>query len=365
MAAALEVFSVIADTISIAQFIASLIPQPMVSVNTVRVIAGTGDNTDGAAPDVATFDINGYIQGITRGGQRLQKGADYDAQVKVVNPDAAVQANYVQLMAGGNDALCIAGISVMTDDQGAFGWTGDFGYYCGAPWYYSSTVIGGNNYMPKCVWIDGDASSGIMTKGLGIHLPSFAATAERASSIMMDKDLWCKTDPRFKVFDTITPLQYFDPTPQFQPDTQLDVDPASLKNPANWKINPKNADKIPLIELVSKKRMVDGNTTDTTIQTQGTGFRGKLIKSEMQSHSAMELCESSTSVGPDFVSMVEKVFCDMERKKVWRLCSSEQDVNCFDAEKNVMRGGKVNSRRDDTTGERIVRKRYHTVSTWA
>ena len=55
------------------------------------------------------------------------------------------------------------------------------------------------------------------------------------------------------------------------------------------------------------------------------GF-GHLIASPHQTHSARELCESALSHGPDFVSLSEGVFCDMDTKTHWPLCSSSDGV---------------------------------------
>jgi hypothetical protein len=37
-------------------------------------------------------------------------------------------------------------------------------------------------------------------------------------------------------------------------------------------------------------------------------------------HSAREIFESHSSLGPDFVSLAQKVFCDMCEKVSWPLC---------------------------------------------
>lgn len=41
----------------------------------------------------------------------------------------------------------------------------------------------------------------------------------------------------------------------------------------------------------------------------------RLVVSEMQGHSAIEVCNSQSSLGPDFVSLTEMMFCDMSEKK--------------------------------------------------
>jgi hypothetical protein len=47
----------------------------------------------------------------------------------------------------------------------------------------------------------------------------------------------------------------------------------------------------------------------------------QLIISSYTGHSAVEVCESETSWGPDFVSLAEGIFCDMCQRQAYPLCS--------------------------------------------
>lgn len=47
-----------------------------------------------------------------------------------------------------------------------------------------------------------------------------------------------------------------------------------------------------------------------------------LIITEHDNHSAKDICESHTAVGPDLVSMNEKLYCDMSVGQVWPLCDT-------------------------------------------
>ncbi|KAF2200758.1 hypothetical protein GQ43DRAFT_60948 [Delitschia confertaspora ATCC 74209] len=62
-----------------------------------------------------------------------------------------------------------------------------------------------------------------------------------------------------------------------------------------------------------------------------------IIESHLEGHSAKELCEHPMSLGPDFVSVTEKIMCDMETEKWWPLCDEGHTDLCFDLEKKVMR----------------------------
>jgi hypothetical protein len=72
----------------------------------------------------------------------------------------------------------------------------------------------------------------------------------------------------------------------------------------------------------------------------------QLTVSEHVSHknSARSLCESASSWGPDFVSLVGKQFCDMCTRRVWDLCDEDKSDECFHMDtrslrsKNLKRG---------------------------
>lgn len=56
----------------------------------------------------------------------------------------------------------------------------------------------------------------------------------------------------------------------------------------------------------------------------------RLVQSNIPEHSAIDLCGSETSVGPDFVSTVEGVMCDMGTKQHMPLCAIGVLGRCFD-----------------------------------
>ena len=325
----------------------------------------------------------------------MVQGAPYDARIEM-KPDGddtkarAAQGMYVSLSAAGKDSICIAGISVTWLDGVQFAWYGDVAEHCGAPWYHSKTILSAEDlYTPKCMWMDSDGTDGVWTKGMSLHLPSFVATAERAQSMTDDFDLWCNVAPRLRFWDQLTekqPVPYFDPPLEFQPVTMLDYDPAAVKNPAGWKIQPPLRKKKGLKRRQEPQDIIDDGyddeyetadedqegipfTNHTLVRRQEPNrgqsrFQGALVKSTMDGQSAKELCKSESSMGPDFVSIKEKRFCDMTRKKSWPLCDDETTHSCFDTKVNAMVGGKLNRRRDDATSERIIRKRYATVHEW-
>jgi len=374
--AAFNVFGIVLGVATMIPFLGSMMPGRDPLVTTIRIYGGSGADTSGNAPHVAAFDINGNLIGSVKGGDIIAQGAPFDAKIEMKadgTDGSGAQAEYISLSQAGVDAICIAGISVTWPDGLEFAWYGDVAEFCGAPWYHSTTILSAKDlYKPKCVWIDGDASNGIKTKGIGIHIPSFVATAERAESMTQDKDLWCNVAPRLKFYDDLLQEQaisVFKPYAEFEQGTLVDVDPAKVKDSANWYTPEWALDKKGRKD--DKKRSVDfeAETTvnGTNAQLVANGrklFQGQLNKSGSAQHSAKALCESATSFGPDFVNVEEGYFCDMDAKRMWPLCTDEITNNCFNNAANKMIGGKKNSRRDDVTGERIIHKRYDKVSQW-
>lgn len=74
-------------------------------------------------------------------------------------------------------------------------------------------------------------------------------------------------------------------------------------------------------------------------QVKRTDWAAKeLVLSDSEGHSAKRLCNSETSMGPDFAHLTEKLFCDMGSKTLYKFCEkSNESKTCFDAEKQVLR----------------------------
>lgn len=79
-----------------------------------------------------------------------------------------------------------------------------------------------------------------------------------------------------------------------------------------------------------------------------------IVGSHDERHSAIELCQSETSLSSDFVSFKEGVYCDMETKTAWPLCKGHVKDGCFDwkTHTELAKGGKV------------TKKVYSNVQTW-
>ena len=63
-----------------------------------------------------------------------------------------------------------------------------------------------------------------------------------------------------------------------------------------------------------------------------SGFGDTLVLDDSDNRTGKALCESSTSVGPDFVNTAEGSFCRMSDKKLFPLCDDKTTDNCFNSE---------------------------------
>ncbi len=212
---ALNVVGAIAGVVGIGMMIPGLIPDKDKHEPIVRIAAGltsnTEDTTSGNTPGVTLYDIMGRMIGSTEGKADIIKdGAFTDIKVPFNEGVGTKPAEYIAVTDGGNDALCIAYISLTNPDGGKHVWYGDIGKACGHPWYHSMLKTGkigasekeGYDYQPACVWIDRDRSNGLPYQGLGIHLYDFEATEERAKMYTDDKDQMCRVAPRYRMAST-------------------------------------------------------------------------------------------------------------------------------------------------------------------
>ncbi|KAH6689858.1 hypothetical protein F5X68DRAFT_189578 [Plectosphaerella plurivora] len=62
-------------------------------------------------------------------------------------------------------------------------------------------------------------------------------------------------------------------------------------------------------------------------QAQGNRLIIDTSKDRGWERSAIELCSSPFSHGPDFVSVREGMYCDMHEKRLWKLCTRKEKLN--------------------------------------
>jgi hypothetical protein len=90
----------------------------------------------------------------------------------------------------------------------------------------------------------------------------------------------------------------------------------------------------------------------------------RLVKSSKTVHSATQLCKAAKSVGPDFVSLDEKKFCEMKSKTLYDFCDeAEAGGECWDDANNVLINKTAGVSAFAADGERPL-SRYGDVISW-
>jgi len=363
-AATLNTIGLLLGVVTMVPFLESLTPKQVDLTTTVRIGAGlsTGskDDTKGNIPGIALFDVMGRSVGTHRGSKEtIDDGGFKDILVEAADGASGRQAEYISISKGGDDALCVAYISMTWPDGGKRAWLGDVGKACGASWYHSQTITGDDDYKPACVWIDGNDSFDIETEGMGIHITDFNATPEQSKAYAKDKDTMCKSPPRFKLYNALTSddwLPVFSPPLEYEDGTRVDKDRSKVVDVSGKAQGTPPQDRR---RSVIEARGLS-NKTELVINLLGH----RLIISGAPSHSAAELCGSKTSKGPDFVSYFEGMFCDMGEKEVWPLCTKTLTSGCFDVPRGVMRPGSGLNGRDESSGRPVPEKSYETIEHW-
>ncbi|KAK0128776.1 hypothetical protein ONS95_000727 [Cadophora gregata] len=183
-------------------------------------------------------------------------------------------------VASDDDGVCIAWITdKQLDDTAGGAWTGDIGKQCGQVVYYQAEHAGrlpdGGDYYPWCTWIDKDHSEDVTTAALKFNV--FAYGEHVTDTLTNDKA--CAS---------------------------------TLWGPDSGPIPGQPA-----------KRSYN--------KPRKAWMENQLIVSTIDSHQAMELCNTENSWGPDFVGS-DGYFCDMGTHTALPLCSTKDIDGCVNVE---------------------------------
>ena len=340
----MAVIDVVSSLIGIGTFLAGLVPKQSDEDQTVvRIGVGmskvSADNTGGNQPGIHLYDVEGRSIGSTFGSKtKILDGGFMDISVPFDSDVGQEPTDYIAVTNGGDDALCIAYIVLTQPDGDSKVWYGDIAKACGADWYPSELKTNKDDYQAACIWIDRDHSNGLQFQGFGLHINDFASpTQERVDQYNENMDLMCKAEPRLKMYEKMTsqdPISFFKPPLEYNATTRVDSDPSLVLDPTHWVLTTDLS--------TNKKRVVDTDQAPPprVVRRQKSSlFGNKLVVSESIHHSAKELCESAGSVGPDFVSLAEQLFCDMDTRKTWPLCGTNKTVHCFDRTSQTIKVG--------------------------
>ncbi|ETS74482.1 hypothetical protein PFICI_14348 [Pestalotiopsis fici W106-1] len=235
-------------------------------------------NTGGDLPDVRVWNDNGVFVGMTADPGTVDAGNLGSVTISHDNQ------NTYSLFSANDDAICVAWATVqMSDDRGgtSYAVSGDFGRVCGGTWYASGMYPQSDSeYQPDCFWIDANGDQ--PNTGFQVRWPSYA-------NVSFDES---NTDPE-----------------QFCDDIKFGLRTESDPNSINY---------------FTRK-------TKRQTPTRAGWMASQLVVSDSQTHSAQKLCDSDSSLGPDFAHTGEQKFCDMDSKTLYDFCSAGNNATgCFD-----------------------------------
>ncbi|KAL6358940.1 hypothetical protein LRP88_09135 [Fusarium phalaenopsidis] len=339
MAGVIEVIGVISGLLGILQFgIDNFVEEPG-DGSTFKIAVGL-DGTKGLReagghlPDVRVWNQNGEFVGMEADPGKVKSG-----NLGEIHVDHDNQGVYT-LFSANNDAICIAWVTTSwSEDRGGnhYAVQGDMGYYCGATWYYSGMYYNSQEdhgrkepeNQPKCFWIDKDGDHD--TTGFQVRWPAFS-TGE------LDPDAPPEErDPRKKCDNISFGIR-------------KEEDPRSIRY---WTNN--------------KRRALPGTPERPRHRhrRRNAAMASQLIIGDAEGLSARFLCESETSVGPDLVNLKEGLFCDMDEKQLYPLCSPSVQTGCFDFDSRTMRAAmSVSNMTVSSFHATKVEKTYETTLDW-
>lgn len=337
----------------------------------VTLGVGGNPNSGGNIPHIAVFDSHGN-RIIQFKGNRKEHIGDKSGNDKTFvgtnNQNGGVPAKpeYVHIVMHENDGICLAMV-VAANSATQWSWTGDMGYTCGAQWYASKYTVGNSNQPIRCVWLDANHDNDITAKGLSLHTRDFSGEAGMLAQYKENEARLCQSSARMTFYPETLPdaiPQFFNPPLDYMRETN-DGDPTkpytagALEKPDQG-IDRKTRAYPDGTKLswrkVRRRQDIHGRRS---IKRRGIKnlYPDILTVSHLQRHSAKELCESEMSLGPDFVSKSEGLFCGMETAKLWPLCCDTVRSECFDLEVQQIRAN--HTKRDD-----VLVKTYSFTDEW-
>ena len=195
------------------------------------------------------------------------------------------------------DAICISSVEVggnLVD----WTWLGEVATYCGAQWYPSTRIVGGDTHAPACVWIDQAHQNGCKAQGFSLHMPDFGGNDARTQEYVDNPDALCKSMARMT----------------FWPGIVADAIPTFFNPPLKY-TNPGANDPVSALATVAGadvdfRKVIDrktnaypdppkkGHRRDRLARRDNSNLNeNHLVISDHLSHSAKEVCVDSNSLG--------------------------------------------------------------------
>jgi hypothetical protein len=343
-------------------------PKDPARQTTVSLGVGLGAADQGSIPLLNLFDRYGNRVSQYGGDKNGHIGGNDGATKSFTidnsqNGNNAAEVEYVSIVMSQSDGICLSAV-VLSTGASQWIWTGDVGFTCGAQWYASRYKMGGSNRPIRCVWLDADHGNNIVAQGLSLHMTDFTGEAGLLAQYKEDEGRLCQNSARMT----------------FHPSMDKNGFPTFFNPPLDFKVGNDAADvSEPSTDGALTKpdqgkdremrAYPDGTTLKSSKIRRGlhgrrrNAIRGiknimsdQLTVSHETTHSAKELCTDSNSLGPDFVSIEEGLFCDMETAKLWPLCTATTTFECFDLQDKAFKSHKT--KRDAPI------KNYKVVNEW-
>ena len=265
--------------------------------------------------------------GESEGGGNVDAGTFVDIEIPGMQ-----QTPILDISAGGTNGICISDINMAWGDGQKYAFSGDWFKYCNMWWYHSNINLAtsdGQPYQPACGWLDSDASQGHLLAGFRVAMLELQNVPNENPWSSNDVQSFCTQTFHFSGTST---------GPYLQGNLDTNAIGAGEKRSVPYYLQ-----------------------NQTTSSTKAGQHRKKIIISHHEGQSALDLCSSQKSRGPDFVSVKEQVYCDMTHKTVHPLCSNTVRRNCFSIDHDAIQ---VKKRRHTQDRAETVHRQYHKVETW-
>ncbi|KEQ78740.1 hypothetical protein M438DRAFT_340401 [Aureobasidium pullulans EXF-150] len=277
--------------LGIVDFFKGLLPEDQApqgtTVNIKVGISRIGDdvnNLGGKFSAVYGFNILNEFIGQAN-GQKVAEGDSVTFTIDQSSPGE--QASFVGI-SNAADATCISWIAVgQRDDTPGGAWTGDIGAECLQRWHVGNQKAGkfkdsNVDYIPRCTWVDSDYTDGTVSAAMKFRTSAYGENVQ----------------------DTVG-----------------------------------NNDHCAFTIFGKDDGSIAGQLAKRSDFDRPEWIINRLITSDISSQLAKELCYSNTSWGPDFIG-ADGYFCEMSKKKLLPLCSTEDVNGCieYDAtEKTILK----------------------------
>ena len=322
-----------------------------------------------------------------------------------------IQAEQLTLQASGPNAVCVQYVESVWQGTIYSGFDGSFGQMCGQEWFWSSSTWGqttdGKDYTPACIWVDGTNKKHknkehiltAMWVDMSMLLSGAPVPGDNTTTDTFCKSQIMKFSSTGVAYDVPNVPDGLNQDQEGKGPNKRQLSPGRFdrrattgttsSNPVSSSVSghmsiamgtgapfPKpfgTNPPYPLTETTNPKSIgtdppfpVSGTASSKPAATgslvSANGALTQLVVSDISAHSATTLCNHDMSRGPDFVSTIENLFCDMETKTLYPLCTGSQSSNCFTIDKDQK---KIRKRGGDGSGANdALHRSYRAVNHW-